>query len=146
MVPCFICGKDATGGFIHGFVPAPDSQKVGLCPQHDTLENKKKAILHWIIAMKADVANQNALNAVRLKAPLRYTLSIRYSDGGVVSIPCLSWDITDSNTLQITRLDRTLSFVPLHHVRQFDVTEDAGAAGQEASDRRTASPKDGSGN
>lgn len=146
MVPCFICGKDATGGFIHGFVPAPDSQKVGLCPQHDTLENKKKAILHWILAMKADVANQNALNAVRLKAPLRYTLSIRYSDGGVVSIPCLSWDITDSHTLQITRLDRTLTFVPLHHVRQFDVTEDTDAAEKDVQGAKAAPAKGGNGN
>ncbi len=129
MVPCFICGKDSLGGFIHGFVPAPDSQKVGLCPEHNTLENKKKAILHWIVAMKAEVEAQNREHARRLKAPFHYTLVIRYTDGGNVSIPCLSWEITDQNTLQVTRTDKTLTFVPLHQVRQFDVQEIAPGPG-----------------
>lgn len=129
MVPCFICGKDATGSFIHGFAPAPDSQKVGLCEAHNTLENKKKAILHWIVSMKAEVATRNLNIAYRLKAPLYYTVTIRYSDGGVVSLPCLSWEVTDSNTLQIVRTDKTLSFIPLHFVRQFDVKEEMDKTG-----------------
>ncbi|UZP68244.1 hypothetical protein N1030_04495 [Desulfovibrio mangrovi] len=124
MVPCFICGKDATGGFIHGFVPAPDSQKVGLCAVHNTLENKKQAILHWILTMKADMVSQNEQNARRIKAPLTYKLTIRYADGGVATIPCLSWEVTEQSTLQITRTDKALSFIPLLHIRQFDVSEE----------------------
>lgn len=124
MVPCFICGKDATGGFIHGFVPAPDSQKVGLCPEHNSLENKKKAILHWIVSMKAEVASGNEHKAYRIKAPLHYLLTIRYTDGGVSSIPCLQWEVTDNSTLQIIRSDKTLTFIPLLHIRQFDVSEE----------------------
>lgn len=123
MIPCHICGKDCTGGFIHGFVPAPDSQKVGLCPEHNTLENKKQAILHWIIRTKEDIAELNKENARKLKAPVSYNLTIRYSDGGVVQLPCLSWEVTDSATLQVLRTDRSLTFIPLHHVRQFDVHE-----------------------
>ena len=31
MIPCLACGADASTGWVHGFVPSPDSLKMGLC-------------------------------------------------------------------------------------------------------------------
>lgn len=127
MVPCFICGKDATGAFIHGYVASPDGQKVGLCAAHNTTENKKKAILHWIRAQKAGMAMQIQSAEFKNKAPARYNITIRYTDGGIVTHSCLAWDVTDQSTLQITLPDKTLTFIPLQHVRQFDIKEADGS-------------------
>ncbi len=123
MIPCYICGKDATGGFIHGYVPAPDGQKVGLCPAHNTQDNKRLAILQWIRSFKAQVSAQNDANAYKLNAAPGYVLTITYAGGGVSSVPCRAWEVAESNTLQITRTDGTVSFVPLQHVQRFDVKE-----------------------
>lgn len=123
MVRCLLCGKDATGAFIHGYAPAPDSQKVGLCAEHNTLENKKKAILYWIRDQKAQISRHNQLVQLQATPPKRFELSIHYRDGGVVKERCLEWNVTDGSTLQVTRLDKTLAFIPLQHVKRFNVRE-----------------------
>lgn len=123
MVRCFICGKDATGSFIHGYIPAPDSQKVGLCEEHNTLENKKKAILFWIRDQKSRIRRHNQLQQHKNTPAHRFELSIHYRDGGIVTENCLGWDVTDGSTLQVTRLDKTLAFIPLQHVKRFNVRE-----------------------
>lgn len=122
MVPCFICGKDATGAFIHGYAPSPDSQKVGLCSAHNTTENKKKAILHWIISQKNDW-KQHVETVAAKSTSVNQTLTIRYTDGGVVTLECAKWEVTEQSTLQIQKPDNTFAFIPLQHIRQFDVKD-----------------------
>ena len=120
MVPCFVCGKDATGGFIHGYAPEPDGKKVGLCLQHNSTENKKKAILYWIRQQKSDVLRINEINALRMGTAPEQTVTIHFIDGGVANVQCLSWQLVDG-ALQLLKPDKSLTFVPLQHIRTFDL-------------------------
>ena len=120
MIPCHICGKDSLGGFIHGYTPEPDGRKVGLCAAHNTTENKKKAILHWIREHRAEVSRVNNLNEQRSGSEASHMVTVRYMDGGVVTLQCRSWQLIDG-ALQLTQPDEKLSFIPLQHIRRFEV-------------------------
>lgn len=121
MIPCFICKKDSIGGFTYGLPTTPLSQHVGLCPEHNTLENKKAAILHWIETTQASVSAFNEANLARYAEPVEYMLTVFYLAGGSAVFRCTKWNVPDKATLQIMGLDGRSSFIPLAHIELFEV-------------------------
>lgn len=121
MIPCYICKKDSSGGFSYGLPTTPESMYVGLCPEHNTLENKKAAILHWIESTQASVHAFNEKNMARYAEPVEYTLTVFYIAGGTVSIQCTKWNVPDKATLQISRTTGESTFIPLSHIERFEV-------------------------
>ncbi|SHN55457.1 hypothetical protein [Desulfovibrio litoralis] len=132
MLPCFICGEDASTGWIKGFVPSPDSQKVALCKKHDTPENRKKAIHHWCKLMLSSFKTVVTVEATR---PQNYNpqsqaahqaqgriLNIRFISGGVLSLACNKYQTTNNNTLEVTLPDGSMQIFPLQHVRNFELS------------------------
>ncbi|SIN78941.1 hypothetical protein [Halodesulfovibrio marinisediminis] len=121
MIPCFICKKDSIGGFTYGLPTTPLSQHVGLCPEHNTLENKKAAILHWIETTQASVTAFNEANFARHAEPVEYELSVSYLAGGSASFRCIKWNVPDKATLQVMGIDGQYTFIPLVHIELFEV-------------------------
>ncbi len=120
MIPCHVCGKDASTGWITGFTPAPDSQKLALCPDHDTLEHRMVVSSLWqerhlaAIAAATDVARHKA-------APTAFIVTILFNGGGMLSFSCASCAPTAQNTLCIDELNGARTYVPLQHVREYSV-------------------------
>lgn len=121
MIPCFICKKDSIGGFTYGLPTTPLSQHVGLCPEHNTLENKKAAILHWIETTQASVNAFNEANLARYAEPVEFALTVSYLAGGSASFRCTKWNVPDQATLQIMGIDGHCTFIPLAHIEFFEV-------------------------
>ncbi|OBQ50125.1 hypothetical protein [Halodesulfovibrio spirochaetisodalis] len=121
MIPCFICKKDSIGGFTYGLPTTPLTQHVGLCPEHNTLENKKAAILHWIETTQASVAAFNESNLARYAEPVEYSLTVYYQAGGTASFRCMKWNVPDQATLQVLGIDGQSTFIPLTHIELFEV-------------------------
>ena len=120
MIPCFICGKDSSGGWIAGLTPAPDSQKVGLCPQHDNIPNREDALLAW----ETNLAGEIEMQLENRKwesggSPVR--LVIHFLGGGNQVVPCRSYGVVDGNTLETIDADGEHRFFPLQHVRSYHV-------------------------
>ena len=121
MIPCFICKKDSVGGFTYGLPTTPLTQHVGLCPEHNTLENKKAAILHWIETTQASVTAFNEANLAHYAEPVEYSLTVFYLAGGSANFRCTKWNVPDKATLQIMGIDGRSTFVPLTHIELFEV-------------------------
>ncbi|CAK7014448.1 MAG: hypothetical protein DELT_02197 [Desulfovibrio sp.] len=122
MIPCQICGKDSGAHWVTGYIPAPDSQKMALCAAHDTPENRRAIHAAWYASM-LDTINTATKNAAYFATRgSLFMLSINFTAGGSLSLPCLGATITDHNTLQVTAPDGTLSFFPMQHVRRYDLT------------------------
>lgn len=121
MIPCQICGKDSAAHWVTGYIPAPDSQKMGLCAEHDTPENRKKIRLDWYRAMILNIrtATQNAAYFATRGA--LFMLTIHYSAGGSLSLPCLEASVTEHSTLKVTAPDGALSFFPMRHIKRYDL-------------------------
>ena len=122
MIPCFICNKSALGGFTYGLPTTPVSMHVGLCPEHNTLENKQKAILHWIETTQASVSALNEKNTSRHPVPTEYEITIFYLAGGSISLTASKWNVPDQATLQVLKTDGSSTFIPLVHIDRFEVT------------------------
>ncbi|SBV93924.1 conserved hypothetical protein [uncultured delta proteobacterium] len=122
MIPCHICGKDSGAHWVTGYIPAPDSQKMALCGTHDTPENRNRLRLAWYTAMVEAIrtATQNAAYFATRGA--LFMLSIHYSAGGSLNLPCLEAAVTDHNTLKVTAPDGSLSFFPMQHIKRYDLT------------------------
>ena len=127
MIRCLICGQDAETGWITGLPPAPDSQKVGLCREHDTPANRKKAEAKWREIISLAVENeQEGEELHHLPAGnLPLTLEILFIDGGRVEIPCRSFRATDEDILEVTTPENRLVFYPLRHIRRYGTREQA---------------------
>lgn len=123
MIPCHICGKDAgPGGRIKGFVPAPDSQKLALCPEHDTPENRKKLRADWHLMMLRSIRTATEVTAHQtLRGKLRF-LHIQFTGGGSLNMPCVDAAPTDHGTLKVTTPEGALSFFPMQHIRRYDLS------------------------
>jgi hypothetical protein len=120
VIPCRICGRDASTGRVRGFVPAPDSQKLALCPEHDTEENRAAMERDWRELLEKDLALAVSL-AEHKAAPAVYAVTVRFIGGGTLSFTCLSCAPTAQNTLRIAEPDGTQTFIPMRHVRDYAV-------------------------
>jgi len=121
MLPCAICGKDAAAGWVAGYVPAPDSQKMALCPEHDSLENRRRIYTAWTEAMRQEFATAARVAAYQAARNSLSLLTIYFSSGGSVALPCLACSQTGHNTLQVHNRDGSLSFFPMQQIRRYDL-------------------------
>lgn len=121
MIPCFICKKDSIGGFTYGLPTTPLALHVGLCPEHNTLENRKAALLHWIESTQASIAAYNQSNMRHHTEPVEYVLTVYYLAGGSTDFRCISWNVPDQATLNIVDAVKNSTFIPLAHVESFEV-------------------------
>lgn len=122
MIPCHICGKDSGAHWVTGYVPAPDSQKMALCAKHDTPENRRRIHAAWYSAMVENIKNATKNAAYFATRGALYMLSIHFSAGGSLSMPCHEVTVTGQNTLKVTAPDGALSFFPMQHIKRYDLT------------------------
>ena len=122
MVPCSICGKDSGAHWVTGYIPAPDSQKMALCATHDTPENRKKIRAAWYMAMLETIKTTTKNTAYFVTRGSLYIISIHFSAGGSLSLPCVEASVTEQNTLKVTAPDGSLSFFPMQHIKRYDLT------------------------
>ena len=128
-----ICGADAESGWIKGFVPAPDSQKLALCKAHDTPENREKVVHEWYKLMLGKhqavvrIETQRKHGAAPdLNSPSQNQnrlLTVRFLVGGSVSIPCIKHETTPHGTLEVTSLGGSLQNFPLQHIRSYELSQ-----------------------
>ena len=120
MLSCFICGADASAGWVKGFIPAPDSQKLALCPAHDNAENRLAVAAAWQALLNNDIAGQLAVARYRAQ-PKVQTATVRFMAGGMLSFLCLSCAPTEQGTLRIEHPDGEQTFIPMQHVREYSL-------------------------
>lgn len=121
MIPCYICNTDIGGGWYIGFPPAPDSQKMGLCHTHDLPEYRRKVQKAWQKLIYQSIADDRHNLASRLgdKAQL---LSIYFTGGGSVSLPCTSVSLIEEKTLKALTPGGENIFFPLIQIRNYALT------------------------
>jgi len=120
MLPCFICGKDASTGRIEGFVPAPDSQKLALCPEHDNAANRLAVADAWKEMIRQNIAEH--LSVAKYKAsPIIQTACVRFMAGGMLSFLCTACMPTEQGTLRIDHPNGERTFVPIQQVREYSL-------------------------
>lgn len=128
MIPCYVCGKDIGGGWSIGFPPAPDSEKMGLCREHDLSSHRERVQRAWqeLIYKRLEANTQNtALRA----GDIPQLLSIYFTGGGAVSLPCSSISTIDGKTLKATTPGGEHIYFPLNQVRNYALSPlDLGAA------------------
>jgi hypothetical protein len=120
VIPCRICGRDASTGRVRGFVPAPDSQKLALCPEHDTAKNRAAMERDWQALLEKDMALALSL-AGHKAAPRVHAVTVRFLGGGTLAFTCLSCSPTPQNTLRVEKTDGTQTFIPMRHIRDYTV-------------------------
>ncbi len=120
MILCHICRKDASTGWSKGFAPAPDSQKLALCAEHDTPENRLSVCRAWQAMQEQDLAAFNLLTRHKA-APNILTATVHFSGGGMLTFSCTAVTPTSQGTLRIDQLDGTQTFIPMQHIREYAV-------------------------
>jgi hypothetical protein len=130
MIPCHICGKDASTGWNAGFTPAPDSQKLALCPRHDTPQNREIVKDAWHEGHKRGISAMTSVARHRASAGL-HVVSIHFTGGGMVSFACTACAPTDQGTLRIDDADGKQTYIPVQHIREYTVRPYAAAADEE---------------
>lgn len=122
MIPCHVCGKDSGAYWVTGYIPAPDSQKMALCAEHDTPENRRKIRTAWYTAMLESIKTAAQNTAYFAARGALSMVSIHFTAGGSLSLPCLEARVTDQNTLKVTAPDGSCSFFPMRHIKRYDIT------------------------
>ncbi|MDL2316113.1 hypothetical protein LJC59_03420 [Desulfovibrio sp. OttesenSCG-928-A18] len=120
MIPCYICGKDASTGWTKGFVPAPDSQKLALCIAHDSPENRLRVEEAWRELRLHDLATMTEL-ARQKAAPERNIVSVHFTGGGMLSFICSGCAPTGHGTLRIEQEDGSHTYIPMRHIREYSL-------------------------
>lgn len=120
MIPCHICGIDASTGWTKGFVPAPDSQKMALCAQHDTEENRRLVAAAWLARQEKAVATLTTV-ARQKSSPGIQLATVHFTGGGMLSFTCTRCAPTQQGTLLIEQPDGTHTFIPMQHVREYTI-------------------------
>ncbi|MDL2290604.1 hypothetical protein LJC09_00665 [Desulfovibrio sp. OttesenSCG-928-F20] len=118
MIPCHICGKDAATTWVKGFTPAPDSQKMALCAEHNTAQNRQAVAVAWQDRLRGDIEIVTDM-ARKKAAPGQQLLSVHFSGGGLLSFTCTDCRATENGSLRIEAEDGSLTFIPLLHVREY---------------------------
>ncbi|MDL2285121.1 hypothetical protein LJB93_00060 [Desulfovibrio sp. OttesenSCG-928-F07] len=121
MIPCHVCGKNAETCWVIGFPPAPDSQKMGLCSQHNTPANRLMVQELWQGFIQKQIGDFTRFEASKQGGVVQF-LSIYFTGGGSISIPCSAYSASDNNTLKITTPNGEIIFFPLVQVRNYAVT------------------------
>lgn len=120
MIFCHVCGKTADTGWIVGLPPAPDSQKMGLCAEHDSFANRQKTLADWQTMMHRDVAEYTENTAI--KAGFRHSLlHIFFHGGGSLSIPCLRCSVTPEKSLAIASPDGRMLYYPIAQIASYEL-------------------------
>lgn len=136
MIPCYVCGKDASAGWTIGFAPAPDSQKLALCPMHDSPDKRKEVERAWGERLAQDLAAYAQVTEHKA-APVKMLATVFFSGGGMLSFTCTAVTPTEHGTLRIEQLDGTQTFLPMQHVREYSVRpflpDETGQAGKKLS-------------
>ncbi|MFV0423300.1 hypothetical protein [Oleidesulfovibrio sp.] len=120
MIPCHVCGQDASTHWILGLTPSCDSFKTGLCTIHDNEENRAAASKAWQKFMYSEVSKTIRLQASGHKP--QYTLTVRYADGGSESMPCLFYSIFENMALQVTPPEGPTRFYLLRYIKSYEVS------------------------
>ena len=123
MIPCYICGKDVAGGWVAGLPPAPDSQKTGLCSEHDTLVNRALAFGAWQNLLSQDIAVQNEIRGQDAERP-PLKLAIKFLDGGKIIIESQSFGLVDNTILEVLNVKGEKQYYPLQHIRSYYIIAD----------------------
>lgn len=118
MIPCFVCGRDIGGGWSIGYPPAPDSQKLGLCREHDRPERRESVQRAWRDLICKHITESN-LNAAFRAGDLPRLLSIYFTGGGSVSLPCSALSLPEGNTLKVLTPGGETIYFPLSQVRNY---------------------------
>lgn len=152
MIPCHVCGKDIGGGWVVGFPPAPDSQKIGLCRRHDQAAWREQAVKAWqeLIYRELEKSNRNA--ACRAGDILQL-LSIYFTGGRAISIPCASFGVIEGKTLKVLTPGGENIYFPLGQVRNYALSplmryalpppDDASSRSEEKAGNTKKEDKDG---
>ena len=129
MIPCLICGQDAGTGWIVGFPPAPDSQKMALCKKHDLPEHREKTQQAWLRFMY-DRLEELTRNEQYRHGGGERLLSIYFNGGGSLSLPCASYAVTEDQAIKILTPSQETIFFPLSQVRNYALSplDTAGAS------------------
>ena len=123
MIPCQICGKDASLGWITGLPPAPDSQKMALCAEHDTPANRAMVSREWQKMLAGDIAAATTIARHKADVDAKSVLiNVRFTGGGMLSFTGIGCKPTEQNTLRIEEADGRLTFIPLQQVREYTVS------------------------
>ena len=123
MIPCQVCGKDSGAHWVIGYIPAPDSQKVALCVLHDTPENRKNCQKTWQLAMQHSIETTTRNAAYYALRALPRMVTILFSGGGSLSVPCLECGVTDHDALKVIAPDGSLSFFPMQQIRRYSIRD-----------------------
>ena len=120
MINCLICGKEVSNGWITGLPPAPDSQKVGLCAEHDSPPNRALAEKKWRELLEQAVKSEQESEEMHHPGTGQLiNLEILFIDGGRIVVPCKSFRATDEDTLEVTSPENRLTFYPMRHIRRY---------------------------
>lgn len=118
MIPCYICGQDASTSWVKGFTPSPDSQKMALCAEHNNQENRLAVANAWQQQLLADIALRADIVRQR-KAQAEQVLSVHFAGGGMLSFICTACEPTEHGALRVESADGAQTFIPLLHVRDY---------------------------
>lgn len=119
MIACHVCGEDASLGWIAGFPPAPDSLKMGLCPKHDSEEQREKVFTLWQEMLTKRIGAKNFLTDISFLKDLQVT--VLYIGGGSMSFLCEQHSVTPQGTLQLQQKGGGTTFIPLHQIKSYTV-------------------------
>ena len=120
MIPCHICGKDASTGWTRGFIPAPDSQKLALCAEHDTAQNRLIVSRLWRDLNQQEIAAAT-LVARHKAAPILQVVSVHFTGGGMLPFTCTACTPTGQGTLRIDDANGKQTYIPMQHIREYTV-------------------------
>jgi hypothetical protein len=120
MIPCFVCGKDASASWTAGFAPSPDSQKLALCKEHDTPEQRRAVEQAWQEKQTRELAAYS-LVAIQKAAHVKKLATVHFTSGGMLSFTCTDIGPTEHGTLRIEQSDGTQTFLPMHQVKEYSV-------------------------
>lgn len=124
MVRCEVCGKEVLAGWICGVVPAHDSDKLGLCPEHDTPERRRAVQKKWERLLHEKLERVLVLEREESdRIQDSFEVTIHYLGGGVQVVPCRAYDVNQEGDLLVLKDDGVLDFYPLQHIRRFEVKE-----------------------
>lgn len=118
MIPCHVCGKDIGGGWSIGFPPAPDSQKMGLCREHDRAAGREEVTAAWRELIYSNLEENNR-NSAHRAGDIPQLLSIYFTGGGAISIPCSSFSLVEGKTLRVLTPGGENIYFPLGQVRNY---------------------------
>jgi hypothetical protein len=121
MIPCHICGKDASTGWIKGYTPAPDSQKLALCAEHDNEKNRLAVANAWQAMLVGELAARMSVARQKASALLQ-TANIHFRGGGMLSFLCTACTPTGHGTLRLDGPDGSRTFIPLQHIREYSLS------------------------